>query len=199
MTRRRTVLLLLLIGLGGCGARSTSSMWPPLGRSLGAQPAPGSQALAPVGDPPEERNGRLPQGQAAAENEPTANSIAPSPQAALRRYALAYTNWNGTSLEAHERQLSTLAVGAARLAAEQTAASHGAAAELAANQVQDDGVVLAIAPGQGPARGQWIVVTQEQTTGTGFYAGLPPTLHVTLASTRHLSDGWVISGWTPRT
>jgi hypothetical protein len=59
--------------------------------------------------------------------------------------------------------------------------------------------VLAIAPGQGPAAGQWIVVTQEQTTGTGPYASLPPALHVTFASTERLNHGWVISGWTPRT
>jgi hypothetical protein len=59
--------------------------------------------------------------------------------------------------------------------------------------------VLAITRGRGPAAGQWIVVTQEQSTGTGPYAGLPPTLHVTLASTEHLDHGWVISGSTPRT
>jgi hypothetical protein len=58
---------------------------------------------------------------------------------------------------------------------------------------------VAIAPGRGPVAGQWIVVTQEQSTGTGPDAGLPPTLHVTLAGTEHLDRGWAISGWTPRT
>jgi hypothetical protein len=100
-------------------------------------------------DPLPERDGTLPKGQAAKENTPATGSIAPSPQAALRRYALTYTNWQATSLPVHERQLASLAVGAARLAAEQTAASQSAAAQLASNHVENKGVVLAIAPGEG--------------------------------------------------
>jgi hypothetical protein len=73
-------------------------------------------------DPLPERDGTLPKGQAAKENTPATGSIAPSPQAALRRYALTYTDWQATSLPAHERQIASLAVAAARLAAEQTAA-----------------------------------------------------------------------------
>jgi len=99
---------------------------------------------------------------------------------------------------ADERHLASLAVGAARLAAEQTAASQSAAAQLAANHVQDKGVVLAITPGLGPARGQWVIVTQEQTTGTGPYAGLPSSPHVTLARAARLGRGWVVSEWSPR-
>jgi hypothetical protein len=115
------------------------------------------------------------------------------------RYALAYANWRASSLAAVERRLVVLAVGAARLTAEQIAASHSAAAELAGNHVQNKGVVLTIARGRGPAAGQWVVVTQEQTTGTGPYAGLPPALHVTLARTERLNRGWAISGWKPQT
>lgn len=63
-------------------------------------------------------------------------------------------------------------MGAARLAAEQTAASRSVTAALVASHVRNHGVVLSIAPGQGIARGQWIIVTQEQTTGSGPYAGL---------------------------
>lgn len=105
----------------------------------------------------------------------------------------------GASLPAAERRLASLAIGAARLTAEQLAASNSVTAELAVNHVQNKGVVLAITPGQGSARRQWIVVTEEQATGTGPYAGLPPTLHVTLAHTERLGRGWVISSWTPRT
>jgi hypothetical protein len=193
-----TALLLALIGLAGCGGRSPSSSSLPLGRALSAAPASTSQAPAPIGDPLPERDGTIPKGQAAKENTPATGSIAPSPQAALRRYALGYTNWQATSLPAHERQIASLAVGAARLAAEQTAASKSTAAQLASNHVENKGVVLAIAPGEGPARGQWIVVTQEQTTGTGPYAGLPPTLHVTLARTERLNQGWAVTEWTAR-
>ncbi len=137
--------------------------------------------------------------QTAAQDTPATNSMSATPQIALRRYALAYTNWTATNLAATERRLASLAVGAARLTAEQIAASNSATVELAANHVQNKGVVLTIAPGLGPAVGQWVVVTQEQTTGTGPYAGLPPTLHVTLAGTERVNGGWVIAKWTPRT
>jgi hypothetical protein len=149
-------------------------------------------------DPLPERDGTVPKSQVAKENTPATGSTAPSPQAALRRYALTYTNWQATSLPGHERQIASLAVGSARLAAEQTAASQSAAAQLASNHVQNKGVVLAIAPGEGPAHGQWVVVTHEQTTGTGPYAGLPPTPHVTLARTERLRRSWAVSEWLPQ-
>jgi hypothetical protein len=190
-------LILALMSVSGCGASSTTSGPSPLGRAFTAAPSPERAAAAPSGDPPGERHGTVPP--ALARREDTPSSLAPSPQAALLRYALAYTNWQAASLTTVERRLASLAVGPARLTAEQIAASSSAVAELAAHHVQNRGVVLAIAPGRGPAAGQWIVVTQEQSTGTGPYAGLPPTLHVTLASTEHRDHGWVISGWTPRT
>lgn len=198
MTRHRIALLLLMIGLSGCGDRSTSNISPPLGRSLGADPASLRRSPAPTGDPPAERDGTVAQGQAAAENEPTHSSIAPSPQAALRRYALHYTNWRAASLVTHERELASLATGAARNVAEETAASESGAAGLAADHVRNQGVVLTIAPGHGPARGEWVVVTQEQTLGTGPYAGLPSSPHVTLAQTARSGPGWTVSEWRPQ-
>jgi len=134
---------------------------------------------------------------AARENTPAAGGIASSPQGALRRYALSYTNWNAATLSAHERQLATLAIGPARLAALQTAAALGGNSELASHRVRNTGVVLAIAPGEGPARGEWVVITQEHTTGSGAYSGLPPAPHVTLAQVRRAGGGWVVWGWWP--
>jgi hypothetical protein len=198
MTHPRTALLLIVLGLSGCGGSATSRASPPLGRSLGGEPGPASQASTPTGDPPQERNGAVPRRQATAETEPAPKSLAPSPQIALRRYALAYTNWHASSLTAHERELASLAIGAARLVAEQVAASGSEAASLATSHVQNKGLVLAIARGQGPVRGQWVVVTQEQTTGTGSCAGLPSSLHVTLARTVYLGKGWAVSERSPR-
>jgi hypothetical protein len=192
------IVPLALLVLGGCGG-ATPPASSPLGRSLGAERMPVRAAPAPSGDPPAERSGTVPASQTAMQNAPTAGSISATPQIALRRYALAYTNWTARSLPATERRLASLAIGPARLTAEQLAASTSATVELAANHVQNKGVVLAIAPGLGPAVSQWVVVTQEQTAGTGPYAGLPPTLHVTLARTERLDGGWVISSWTPRT
>jgi hypothetical protein len=198
MTRRSIALLIVPVSLSGCGSLAPRSSSPPLGRALAVEAAPARSANAPSGDPPAERDGSVPAGLAARENAPAAGAFAGSPRAALERYALAYTNWRAASLLARERELAALAVGAARLAAEQTAAAGGDVAGLARDHVQNKGVVLAIAPAQGPAHGTWVVVTQEQTTGTGPYAGVPIAPHVTLARVRRLRKGWVISDWSPR-
>jgi hypothetical protein len=198
MRRPRSALLLLLVSMAGCGGGSTATSSTPLGRSLGAGDEPISRAPAPTGDPAGERNGTVAPGQATAENRPAPRSLAPSPRAALLRYALIYINWRASSLPARERELASLAIGEARLAAQQIAGSRSGAAELAADHVQNNGVVLAITPGQGPAHGRWVVVTEEKTVGAGPYAGLPWSPHVTLAWTAHLGTGWAVSEWTPR-
>ena len=197
MTRPSAALLVVLVAFGGCGHGSDSSSAPPLGRTLTAGPASLSPAPAPTGDPPQERNGTVPEGQADAENGTRSDSRARTPQAALLQFALAYINWQAVSLSVHERELASLAVGAARLAAQQTAASESAAGALAADHVANKGVVLAIAPGKGRARGQWVVVTQEETTGTGPYAGLPSSAHVTVARTARVHARWVVNEWRP--
>jgi hypothetical protein len=120
-----------------------------------------------------------------------------SAQAALRRYALVYTNWHASDLSAREHELASLAIGPARLAAEQATASQSGAASLALHRVENHGVVLAIAPGEGPARARWVVVTDELTTGTGPYAGLPRTLQVTLAQVVRVGSGWLVREWVP--
>jgi hypothetical protein len=116
---------------------------------------------------------------------------------ALTRYALAYTNWRASQLPARERELAALSIGAARLSASQTAAAQSGAATLAADRVANAGQVVAVAPGEGPDRGQWVIVTEEQTTGSGPYAGLPAGPHVTLARVVHLPGGWTVSTWSP--
>jgi hypothetical protein len=195
MTQASTTLTLLLAlsSLGGCAASSPTVAHTPLGRAFAAAPGSASTAPAPSGDPPAERHGMI--ATDAAREQSTPSVLAPTPKAALQRYALLYANWRADSLSRVERRLAALAVGAARLTAEQIAASHSTTTALAAEHVQNTGVVLSIAPGQGPARGQWIVVTQEQTTGAGPYAGLPPSLHVTLARTQRFGQGWAISSW----
>jgi hypothetical protein len=199
VARRGCALLLLtaLLPAGGCGAGARSARRSPLGRPIAAGAPAVGQAPAPVGDPVPERGGTVPAGLAGGEDAPAAGAISSSPEAALRRYALAYTNWQAAGVVAHEHQLAALAVGPARLAALQTAASLRGGGGLVAHQVQNTGAVLAIAPGQGAARGRWVVVTQEQTTGTGAYAGLPSSLHVTLARVVPAGGGWVVWGWWP--
>jgi hypothetical protein len=180
------VLLLALLGIGGCGAGAASTS-APLGRAIAAPPPPVGPAPAPAGDPLPERHGALPAGVAQGEDTaPTAGGTASTPRGALARYALAYTNWNATTLPARLRQLAALAVGPARLAALQTAAALATNSRLVAERVRNTGTVLAIAAGQGAATGEWVVVTREHTIGSGSYAGLPATLHVTLAQVRRV-------------
>jgi hypothetical protein len=186
------------LALAGCAGNVGVSV--PVGRSIAAAPL-GSVAVAParapVGDPPAERAGTIPATAQAAEDWVSRAGVASSPQLALRRYALAYINWQADDLDARERRLAAMSVGAAKLVAEQTAASHSGAAALAASDVANSGQVVGITPGEGPDAGQWLVVTQEHTTGTGPYAGLPPGLHVTLAQVRHVKGGWAVSAWNP--
>jgi hypothetical protein len=195
-TRRSWLLLAGVLALAGCGGAGAKPQ-APLGRPFTSQPAHPGQASAPAGDPPAERGGTLSRTQAALENGPRGAAIARSPQAALRRYALLYTNWRASALPARERELASLAVGPARLADEQAIASQSGALSLAGHHVENRGVVLAIARGEGRARARWVVVTEELTTGSGPYAGLPGTLQVTLAQVVRLGPGWAVRIWSP--
>ena len=48
-------------------------------------------------------------------------------------------------------------------------------------------------------RGQWVIVTREQTGGNSQYNGLQAAYHVTLAALQHLPDGrWAVSEWLPQ-
>ncbi len=190
------LLLLAPLAIGGCGAQGATTSTQ-LGRAITAPRTPVGPAPAPVGDPLPERHGTLPPRVAQGEDTPAAGGTATTPQEALRRYALVYTNWNATTLAAHLRWLATLAVGPARLTALQTAGALAANSQLVAERVRNTGSVLAIAAGQGAARGDWVVVTREQTSGDGNYAGLPATLHVTLGRVTRVGGGWVVSGWSP--
>ena len=191
----------LALALAGCGGSHIASS--PLGRPLGTPTtAPAARSsrpslAAPTGDPPHERGGHIALAAAAAQDRPGPAGLAPSPTGVLKRYALAYTNWRASQLSVRERQLAALSVGVARVSAEQIAAAQSGAAALAAHDVANVGQVVAIAPGEGSDRGQWEVVTEEQTTGTGPNAGLPAGPHVTLARVVHLRGGWAVSAWDP--
>jgi len=189
--------LLVVLALAGCGAAQRPAS-PPLGRSIAANRERTTVAAspAPAGDPPGERGGTIPRSARAAEQAVSPATRAATPRQALVRYALLYVNWRAAQLPARERELAALSVGAARLTALQTAASSSGAAVLAASDVANTGEVLAVAPAEGAA-GQWVVVTQEQTSGRGAYSGLPPGPHVTLARVTHEPGGWVVSAWAP--
>jgi hypothetical protein len=199
MSRRRAAATALLaLALAGCGG--SIRVTAPLGRSIAAgppRPAPVAPTPAPAGDPPAERGGTIPAAAQTAEDAVSPVGVASSPKLAFRRYALAYVNWHASGLHEREQQLVAMSIGAAKLTAEQTAAARSGVAALIASHVANSGQVVAIAPGEGPDAGQWVIVTEEHTTGTGGYTGLPPAPHVTLAQVSHLDGGWVVSAWNP--
>lgn len=125
-------------------------------------------------------------------------SPAPTPQAAIERFARLYVNWSWRTLGAHLRDLATISVGAARLAEQQAAAADGADSEIAATHVHNRGQIVSIAPSR-TRPGEWVIVTREQTGGDSQYDGLQPSWHVTLARLVHLPAGYAISAWLPQT
>jgi len=199
MTHTRALALALLaLALAGCASPPRVSA--PLGRSIAAgprRPLPVSPTPAPTGDPANERGGTIPAAAQSAEDSVNRAGVAKTPTLALRRYALAYFNWRASDLQARERQLAAMSIGAAKLTAQQEAAARSGNAALNANHIANTGQVVAIAPGEGPETGKWVIVTVEHTTGTGAYAGLPPGPHVTLAQVHQTDGGWVVSAWNP--
>jgi len=123
-----------------------------------------------------------------------AGGVSPTPRAALARYAQLYVNWSAGQLTDRGRQLAAISTGQARHQA-QGLASRGPV--LARYKVTNRGSVTAIGAGQGAEQGRWVVVTNELTSGTGPYLGLPATSHVTWATVTATHHGYVVSAWNP--
>jgi hypothetical protein len=149
-------------------------------------------------DPVPERGGTIPNAAQQAQNALGAGAGRSTPQAALEHYASEYINWTATTVSHVQEELAAMSVGQARAEALQAAAAYGHDATLQQSRVANSGTVIAIAPGQGSEAGSWVVVTQETTTGTGDYAGLPPTDHITYAQVEHTGSGWIVSSWSPQ-
>jgi hypothetical protein len=118
-----------------------------------------------------------------------------SPEAALERYGELYINWTAADVAARQRELAAISLGQAKAQALQAAASASRDTQLLKSRVANGGSVVAITRGRGPAAGEWVLVTREQTTGQGDYAGLPPTLHVVYAQLTAAANGWIVTRW----
>jgi hypothetical protein len=165
--------------LGGCGI---SDPYTPQART--ARAAPTNAVTRGDHDGPPAPSATVPAG-----------ASAPTPQAALARYGGLYVNWTAGTLPAVQRRLASISTGEAR--AQARAESEAPPQALSTHAVSNSGQVVAIAPGQGAKRGDWAVITDEQTTGEGPYQGLPATSHVTWAAVQRDGSGWVVSGWYP--
>ena len=189
--------------VAGCGLNdpyqrpqsSTSS------RTRSAVPSSATSTTSTVtdaGDPPPERNGTVPA--QVTDSEDRGSPAAPSvtPRGAVLRYTNLYINWKAGQLIANQRKLAHISIGAARLEAQQAAASASTDTQLETDHVSNTGEIVSAQPGTGPAAGRWVIVTSEKTLGTGDYEGLPAAIHVTYAAVTQLRTGWVVSQWTPQ-
>ena len=46
--------------------------------------------------------------------------------------------------------------------------------------------------------GWWVLVTREQTAGSGEYEGLAASDHVTLVQLAAVNGGWAVTQWLPQ-
>ncbi|MFZ1153968.1 MAG: hypothetical protein WAN93_03590 [Solirubrobacteraceae bacterium] len=172
-------LLLAVLALAGCTnpdapstAQGTSSASP---QNAGEPPSPA---------PP------TPSAQAPADVQST-------PAKALATFSELYTNWTYRTLSSNQRRLAAMALGAARLAERQAAASSRSDTTIARGHIYNSGQTISIA--QDLARpSMWVIVTREQTGGDTQYEGLPASFHVTLAELARIPGGYAVSQWLPQ-
>ena len=195
-------LALLALALAGCGFSNPYQTTSTTTTHAATRPAtpttPSAETPADQRDPAPERGGTIPHRAAATQHKLAAGAASSRPQAALERYASIYLNWDAARVVAIQHQLASISLGQARAQAQQAAISAGHDRQLTASKVANRGRVIAIAPGQTNAPGQWVIVTRERTSGPGDYQRLPPTLHVIYAQLTNTSQGWIVSQWQPQ-
>jgi len=123
--------------------------------------------------------------------------VAHTPQAALGAFAWLYINWDYRTLTAEQRTLAATAVGPARLAEQQAAATSSGDSTISRGHIHNTGQVVSVAP-DAAQPGRWVIVTREQTGGNTQYEGLPATYHVTLARLAPVPGGYAVSEWLPQ-
>jgi hypothetical protein len=126
-----------------------------------------------------------------------AADVQPTPQAALERFASLYSNWTYRTLARNQQTLAAISVGPARLAEQQAAATSRTDSTIRRAHVANHGQLLAISPAK-RRPGWWVIVTREQTTGSGEYEALPANDHVTLAQVSRVRGGWAVQQWQPQ-
>lgn len=213
LSMRLATSVLLALVVGGCGASQPSRSSPPSssGPSISSTPAnPPSVTQSkhtPAGipstavdthEPPPERGGSIPPAAKRAQDTISAKALSSTPQQALARFAQLYVNWNASTVRAHQLALAAISVGAARLTSEQAAAHVQGNAAVGQDSISNSGQVVSIARGTGSARGSWVIVTQERTSGARRYRNLPAQLHVTYAQVIAAGGDWVVSSWQPQ-
>ena len=202
MRRRHAPSILLAasaaVALAGCGLTDPyTTKQPSKSVPNSTTTSTTKSTVATDADPAPERGGTIPASARATQSKLAPSAGEPSPESALERYARLYVNWSAPTVAADQRELAAISVDQARAQALQAAASYAQDQTLQRSGVANSGHVVAVASSI-TTPGQWVIVTSEQTTGKGDYAGLPPTLHVTYAQVTRASSGWVVSEWAPQ-
>ena len=202
MRRRNTASILLAVSaavaLAGCGLTDPyTAKQPSKSVPNSTSKSTTRSTVATDADPAPERGGTIPAGSRATQSQLAPGAGKLSPESALERYARLYVNWSAPTVAADQRELATISLDQARAQALQAATSYAHEQTLQHSGVANSGHAVAITSSI-TTPGQWVIVTSEQTTGKGDYAGLPPTLHVTYAQVTRTSSGWVVSEWAPQ-
>jgi hypothetical protein len=191
-----TLAIVAAVALAGCGLTDPNQA---ALRNVSTTPTASAQTSTTVAadshDPPGERGGTIPKNAQAAQGKLAAGAARATPSATVERYAALYMNWNAATVVAHQRELAAISLGQARAQALQAVAVASADHLLVQDRVANSGHLVSLAPGQGGATRQWVLVTSEHTTGQSDYARLPPALHIIYAQLTHTSKGWVITRW----
>jgi hypothetical protein len=142
--------------------------------------------------PAPERGGTIPQSD---KPQLAVTAASASPAAALERYANLACNWTWANVAARQRRLVDESLGQARSNAQQALAELAADRTLAANSIVNRCQIVSLACGAGPAKGQWVLVLTQSTSGSADYSSLPATRHVIYAATAHESNGYTVTRW----
>ncbi|MCW3033335.1 MAG: hypothetical protein JWM60_1680 [Solirubrobacterales bacterium] len=121
----------------------------------------------------------------------------PTPQQALAYFGSLYVNWDYRDLPARQRRLAAIAVGDAHATERQAAAQSARDTTLTRAHAWNKGVLVSIAADR-LSPGVWVVVSREQTGGSGEYEALPAGFHLTLARVARVDGGWAVSSWEPQ-
>jgi hypothetical protein len=171
--------------LAGCGLHDPAAAY------YGTTTSKSSKAAVNP-TPAPERGGTIPQSD---KPQLAVTAASASPAAALERYANLACNWTWANVAARQRQLVDESLGQARSNAQQALAELAADRTLAANSIVNRCQIVSLARGAGPAKGQWVLVLTQSTSGSADYSSLPATLHVIYAATAHESNGYTVTRW----
>jgi hypothetical protein len=189
------------LGLSACGITDPYAAHPgptPRPAPSSTQGSTTTTVAVTDADPAPEQGGTIPADACAPQCRLATSAAQETPQDAVARYARLYINWTANTVAQVQRHLASLSLDGARAQALQAAAHYQHDSTLTASHIANSGSVVSIAPGEGDAEGEWVVVTRERTTGSGDYAGLPASLHVIYARVVRQASGWVITGWAPQ-